>query len=137
MTAPTAQWLAAMAEWLTAGLLVCGSLFVLLAALGVARMPDLFTRMQPATKATTLGMGCLLLAVTLATDDPGVRTRAVAAIVFVLLTAPVAAHMIGRAGYLDGAELWDGTLVDEWQGRPAGGAASRPTSSGAADDRMA
>lgn len=110
----------AAADWLTAGLLVLGGLFVLLAALGVARMPDLFTRMQPATKATTLGVGCLLLAVALATDDPGVRTRAVAAVVFVLLTAPVAAHMIGRAGYLDGVALWEGTLVDEWRGRAAG-----------------
>lgn len=119
---------ASPADWLTAGLLVLGGLFVLLAALGIARMPDLFTRMQAATKATTLGVGCLLLAVALATDDPGVRTRALATVMFVLLTAPVAAHMIGRAGYLDGADLWEGTLVDEWHGRARGGAASRRTS---------
>ncbi len=127
MTLPA---LGPVAEWLLAGLLAFGSLFVLLAALGVARMPDLFTRMQPASKATTLGTGCLLLAVALATDDPGVRTRALAAVVFVLLTAPVAAHMIARAGYLDGAELWDGTLVDEWQGRQPGRSRGAPTPHG-------
>jgi len=53
-------------QWLTGILAVAGATLVLLAAIGVLRMPDLFTRMQAATKATTLGLGCLLTAAAVA-----------------------------------------------------------------------
>ena len=49
-----------MMQWLTGILALLGATLVLLAAIGVLRMPDLFTRMQAATKASTLGLGCLL-----------------------------------------------------------------------------
>jgi multicomponent Na+:H+ antiporter subunit G len=44
-----------------------------------------------------------------------VATRAVVAILFVLFTAPVSAHMIGRAGYLGNVPLWEGTAFDDWR----------------------
>ncbi|MBI3997532.1 MAG: monovalent cation/H(+) antiporter subunit G [Armatimonadetes bacterium] len=106
-----------MTEWVTALLLLLGGAFILLAGIGILRMPDVYTRMQPATKAATLGVGCLLLAVAVHFDDLGIRTRALAAIAFVLLTAPVAAHMIGRAAYIVGVPLWEGTIVDELRGQ--------------------
>jgi multicomponent Na+:H+ antiporter subunit G len=76
-------------------------------------MPDMFMRMQAATKAATLGVGCMLLAVAVHFGDLGVTTRAVLVTAFVFLTAPVAAHVIARAAYSVGVPLWTGTLCDE------------------------
>jgi multicomponent Na+:H+ antiporter subunit G len=109
--------MAPLREILTAGLLLLGGAFMLLAAVGIVRMPDLFTRMQPATKAATLGAGCMLLAVGIYFGNLGVTTRALAAAAFVIITAPVAAHMIARAAYFVGAPLWEKTIADELRGR--------------------
>ena len=98
-------------------LLLFGASFLLLAAVGVVRMPDLFMRMSAATKAATLGASCMLLAVAVYFSGIGVTTRALAAIAFLFLTAPVAAHMIGRAAYFVGVPLWEGTVCDELRGR--------------------
>jgi multicomponent Na+:H+ antiporter subunit G len=98
-------------------MLLIGGAFMLLAAVGIVRMPDLFTRMQPATKAATLGAGFVLLAVAVFFEDLGVTSRAVAAALFIVITAPVAAHMIARAAYFVGVPLWEGTRFDELRGR--------------------
>lgn len=102
---------------IAAALMFIGTSFLLLAAVGLTRMPDLYTRLQTTTKAATLGVGCVVLAVAVHFGELGVATRAAAVIVFVLLTAPVAAHMIGRAAYLIGVEQWEGTIIDELQGQ--------------------
>lgn len=102
-----------MSDIITAILIVVGGIFMLLAGIGVLRMPDLFMRMQAATKAATLGVGCMLLAVAVHFGDMAIVTRALLVTAFVFLTAPVAAHMIARAAYSVGAPLWEGTLVDE------------------------
>lgn len=94
-----------------------GTFFMLVAALGVLRMPDLLMRMHAATKAGTLGAGLLLGAVAAFYAEMSVTMRAGATIVFLLLTAPVAAHMIGRAAYVAGVGLWKGTLLDELRGQ--------------------
>lgn len=102
-----------MSERISAVLLVVGSLFMLLAGLGVLRLPDIFMRLQAATKASTLGIGCLLLGVAVHFQHLGVTTLAVLIIAFFFLTAPVGAHMIARAAYAVGVPLWEGTLTDE------------------------
>jgi multicomponent Na+:H+ antiporter subunit G len=105
-----------MNEIVSTALLLVGASFLLLASVGVVRMPDLFTRMSAATKASTLGIACMLLALAIHFPDIGVITRALAAIAFFLLTAPVAAHQIGRAAYFVGVPLWKGTICDELRG---------------------
>jgi len=102
---------------LTGGLMLIGALFMLVAAIGLLRMPDLFLRMSATTKAATLGTGSILIAVAVYFGEIGVTSRALATIVFLLLTAPVAAHMLGRAGYFQGVKLADATLIDELAGR--------------------
>ncbi|MEW6579994.1 MAG: monovalent cation/H(+) antiporter subunit G [Chloroflexota bacterium] len=102
-----------MQEVLTAGLMVGGALFMLVAALGVLRMPDLFLRLSASTKASSFGSGLILLAAAAHFADTGVTSRAVATIVFLLLTTPIAAHMLGRAGYFVGVKLSDRTVIDE------------------------
>lgn len=93
-----------------------GTLFVFIAGLGVLRLPDVYMRLHASTKAGTLGVA--LNAAGLVVFDPnlGIFTRALALVLFLLLTAPVAAHMIGRASYFAREELgvtvWEGTVVD-------------------------
>jgi multicomponent Na+:H+ antiporter subunit G len=70
--------------------------------------------MHGITKAGTLGIILVSVSVAVHFGDLSVATRAAALIVFVLLTAPVSAHMIGRAGYLGESALWSGTLFDQW-----------------------
>jgi multicomponent Na+:H+ antiporter subunit G len=104
---------------LTVVLTLSGAFFMLVAAIGVIRMPDLLMRMHAATKAGTLGAGLLLLAVAVQFGETGVSIRAMATLVFLVFTAPVAAHAIARAAYLSGAlRLWERTLVDELGGAP-------------------
>ncbi len=105
-----------MTEAITSLLLLAGGGFMLLAAIGVLRMPDLYMRMGTSTKATTLGLACILTAVAVYSAEASIVARAVATIVFVLLTTPVAAHVLGRAAYTVGVPLWDATIVDELRG---------------------
>lgn len=105
-----------LSEMVVLLLMLLGASFMALAGLGLLRMPDLFLRMSSTAKAGTLGAGLLLLGAAIHFDNFSISTRAVAIIVFLLLTAPVAAHMIGRAAYFDGVPLWKGTVQDDLQG---------------------
>lgn len=103
-----------MIEQITAILLITGSLFCFIAALGMLRLPDTLTRMHAATKAGTLGAGLILIAVAAFYHEIGTTLRSAAAIVFLLLTAPVAAHLIGRAAYHSGIKLSRRTWTDHY-----------------------
>ena len=98
-------------------LMIIGAIFMLIAGIGIVRMPDLFTRSSATSKAATLGAGCVLLAVAVHFGDLSVTARALATLAFIFLTAPVAAHMICRAAYIVGVPLWHGTVRDELRGR--------------------
>ncbi len=102
---------------LTGTPLVAGTAFMLVAALSIVRMPDLFLRLSSSTKAATLGAGLMLVGAAVAFGDLTVTGRAVAIILFLLITAPVSAHMLARAAYFDGVRLWEGTVTDEMRGR--------------------
>jgi multicomponent Na+:H+ antiporter subunit G len=98
-------------------LLLIGTLLLVLAGVGVVRMPDLFLRMSTSSKASSLGAASVLLGVAISVADLSVLVRAVAGVLFLVLTAPVAAHMIGRAAYELRVPLWRGMVVDELEGR--------------------
>lgn len=106
-----------MRDLMVVALLSIGAMFTLLAAVGIVRMPDIFTRMQASTKAATLGVTCVMLATALHFGDLGTIARALLVVLFLFLTAPVAAHTIGRAAYFVGVPLWEGTVVDELRDR--------------------
>lgn len=97
--------------------MIAGVFFVFVAGIGLLRMPDIFLRMSTSTKASTLGLALILLGTAIYFSELGVASRAIALVVFVLLTAPVSAHMIGRAAYSNGCPLWEGTQLDELRGR--------------------
>ncbi len=102
-----------MSDIVTVVLLTIGTAFALLASIAVVRMPDLYTRMHGATKCATLGVGCTILATAVHFTDTETTTVAILIIGFLFLTAPVAAHMIGRAAHRKRVPKWSGTVVDE------------------------
>ncbi len=87
-------------------LLVLGGIFTVIAGVGVVRLPDVFIRMHAATKVGTLGSGLVLAGVAVHFGDPAVVLRCVLIVVFLLLTAPIGAHMIGRAALRIGIVPW-------------------------------
>jgi multicomponent Na+:H+ antiporter subunit G len=97
-------------------LLVVGGLFAVVATVGLVRFPDLYTRIHAASKAGTLGSGMMLVALALASGHFDVATRAIAGVAFLLLTAPVAAHLLARAAYVVGFKPWEETRIDELAG---------------------
>jgi multicomponent Na+:H+ antiporter subunit G len=110
-------------------LLTLGAALVLLAAVGLLRLPDLYTRMHATTKPATLGVSLMVSALALHAGELGIATRAALVVVFFLLTAPVAAQRLGHAAHRAGVACWHGTVRDELaeaQGARAG--AGRPSS---------
>lgn len=93
-----------------------GAVFVLLAAIGVLKMPDLFLRISVTTKAATLGVGLMLVGVIIHFSDFYTTTRSIAIVLFVFLTAPIGAHLIGRAAYIFGVPLWKNNRIDQLEG---------------------
>ncbi|MGC5627602.1 monovalent cation/H(+) antiporter subunit G [Georgenia sp. Z1344] len=98
---------------LAAILLVAGSLLVLVAALALVRFPDLFSRMHAAAKPQVLGLALLMAGVALEVRDPRIGWTLVLVVAFQLLTAPISAHMAGRAGYRTGRVDRSRLVVDE------------------------
>ncbi len=94
-------------------LVVIGASFALIAALGIVRLPDVYSRMHAASKAGTVGSGAMLIALAVFAEDAATTLRALAAVAFVMLTAPVSAHLLARAAYSAGYRLWDKSLVDD------------------------
>lgn len=120
-------------EVVALGFLFVGGLFMLLSAVGVLRMPDLYMRLQVASKASSLGAGCILAAAALVFGDLGTAVRAVLIMVFIFLTTPVSAHLIGRAAYLSGVALWERTRFDALRELRAHPAATTGPGVGAAE----
>ncbi|RYD83041.1 MAG: monovalent cation/H(+) antiporter subunit G [Verrucomicrobiaceae bacterium] len=77
--------------------LLIGGFFALVAALGVYRFPDFYARIHAATKASTFGFGFTVLAAALALGTPSAWVKAVAAIAFLFITLPIAAHLLARS----------------------------------------
>jgi len=105
-----------MSDYIAGVLLIIGAFFTLVAAVGVVRFPDVYTRMHAASKTGTVGSGVMLLAIAVHSGEFDVITRAVAGVVFFLLTAPLAAHLLARAAYCTNVRPWPGTSPDELSG---------------------
>ncbi|MGK7861649.1 monovalent cation/H(+) antiporter subunit G [Falsiroseomonas sp. E2-1-a4] len=103
-------------EILAALLLIGGATVVGLAATGVARLPDPFSRMHAAAKAGVAGAGLLLLGAGLAFGTTSAILTTLVAVVFLVLTAPLASHALGRSAYISGAPLGAASEADALAG---------------------
>ena len=98
-------------EWIVSGLVVAGGVFSLIGSLGLLRLPDFFTRLHGPSKATTIGMGSILVASSLYMSfrGPGLSLHEFMISLFIVITTPVASHLLAKAARhrrLPGAEGW-------------------------------
>ena len=104
-------------ELIVAACLLAGGFFLFVAGLGILRLPDVLIRMHASTKAGTLGVGLVFGAAALYFRNTADAAIAVLTIVFLLVTAPVAAHAIARAAYRMNVPLSGRTHLDEWKAK--------------------
>lgn len=105
----------AIVEWLIVVLLLLGTFLSIVAAVGVIRLPDVYTRNHAASKSTTLGVISTLLGtfIYFLTKDGVVESRVLLGALFILITAPVAGHLISRAAYHSGVKLSERSVRDD------------------------
>lgn len=96
-------------------LLALGLFFVYSGSLGIVRFPDVYNRIHAATKTATLGLLSILASGLLTFGLETVTIKAFAIILFLMLTTPVAGHVLARAAYRTGVMVTDRTLHDEYR----------------------
>ena len=106
-----------MKEYIVIFLLVLGTVFIFLAAVGLLKMPDVFLRMSASTIAATLGVSSILIALAIHFADFGITVHVIGTNLFLFLTVPVGAHLMGRAARKAKYEQWDKTVIDRLKGR--------------------
>lgn len=106
-----------IAEYVIAALLLIGGGFTLIGAIGLARLPDFFTRLHGPTKATTVGVGAIMLAsvVYFSVSHDGIGISEILITVFLFMTAPVSANILAKAAMHIGVKPIDGTRGNPWE----------------------
>jgi multicomponent Na+:H+ antiporter subunit G len=103
-----------IAEIVCAIFILVGVLFIFISSIGIVRLPDFYIRVSAITKAATLGVASIMIGTAIYFNDITIAIKAAAVIGFLLITSPIAAHIIGRAAYKDGVELWKLTEINEY-----------------------
>lgn len=104
-----------ISKFIVGYLILQGAILSLVAAIGVIRLPDVYTRNHAASKSATLGVISILLGLFLhyILIDHHANSRVLLGIIFVFVTAPVAGHLISRAAYNTGVPLWNKSVHDD------------------------
>ena len=92
-----------------------GLLFDFFGCLGLVRLPDVYNRLQAATKSVTLGTCSIMFGTFLMVGFTATGIKALLCIVFLILTAPVSAHALARAAHISGVKLWEGSVIDKYE----------------------
>ena len=103
-----------------ATLMLAGGMVAIIAAVGLHRLPDVYARMHVATKPATLGIALCLTGAAVAADRPSTATKLLLAVIFQLVTTPVAGHLLGRAAHAARAPVSEYTVIDELRTLPGG-----------------
>jgi multicomponent Na+:H+ antiporter subunit G len=98
--------------------ILVGSVFCLLATIGILRFPDLYTRLHAATKVGPLGAGLVLLGTGIASGDLLIFVRCLVGLVFLILVSPISAHLLARAALKSGTPLASITSINEYDDSP-------------------
>jgi multicomponent Na+:H+ antiporter subunit G len=94
--------------------IIIGLVFDIFGCLGLVRLPDVYNRLQAATKCVTMGTCSILFGTFLIVGFTSAGMKALLCIVFLVLTTPVAAHAIARGAHRSGVKLWSGSVVDQY-----------------------
>jgi multicomponent Na+:H+ antiporter subunit G len=95
-------------------LITVGIFFNICGCIGLARFPDVYNRLQASTKCVTLGTILLLVGVAFVEATGAIGAKAAICAVFILITAPTAAHAIAKGAYASGVKLWEKSVVDKY-----------------------
>ena len=92
-----------------------GVLFIVVTAIGLLRLPDLYTRAHAASKSATLGVMCILIGVFLHfwLIEGHFNARILLGVLFIFITGPVGGHIMSRSSYIAGVKPWEGTTHDD------------------------
>lgn len=100
-------------DYIAGILIIIGAFFAFIATVGIIRLPDVYSRMHSASKAGTVGSGLMMIALAVTASDLATAIRAIAGVLFFIMTAPIAAHLLAQAAYKTGYRLWEHSVVDE------------------------
>ena len=95
--------------------MLIGLFFDLVGCIGLVRLPDVYNRLQAATKCVTLGTFLILLGVVLRFGFGSMGWKALVCLWFIAMTSPTAAHAIARAAHRAGVGLWKGSVEDRYK----------------------
>lgn len=95
-----------MTEILISFCLISGAFFMLVASIGIVRFPDIYTRMHALAKAATMGIALLTIAVAIYYDNVTITSLVIGINIFLLLTAPIATHILGKVVVEQGYAMW-------------------------------
>jgi len=95
--------------------LIIGALFDLFGCIGLLRLPDVYNRLQSATKSVTLGTCSILFGLFLHYGFSEIGFKSLLAIPLLFFTSTVAAHALIRGSYIFGIKLWEGTEIDDYK----------------------
>lgn len=97
--------------------MIIGALFILIASIGLLKMPDVYMRLSASTIAGTFGVASMLLAVAIHFGCLYVGLHILGVIIFLMLTVPIGAHMLGRTAHVIGLKMWENTQCDDLEGK--------------------
>ena len=95
--------------------IVVGLVFDIFGCIGLIRLPDVYNRLQATTKCVTLGTCSILLGTVITKGFTPTGIKALLCIIFLILTAPVAAHALARGAYKSGVKLWEKSVCDKYR----------------------
>ena len=95
-------------------LIIIGVIFNIFGCIGLVRFPDVYNRLQAATKCVTLGTVLLLVGVAVVSWSGPTSAKALICALFILITSPTAAHAIAKGSYASGVKLWEKSVVDKY-----------------------
>ncbi|HID95267.1 MAG TPA: Na+/H+ antiporter subunit G [Candidatus Latescibacteria bacterium] len=104
-----------MADTVGIVVITVGIAFDLFGCVGLVRFPDIYNRLQAATKCVTLGTCFILLGVLLVSGISSTGVKAILCLIFILLTSPTAAHALARGAHLFGLKLWEQSVCDKYE----------------------
>jgi multicomponent Na+:H+ antiporter subunit G len=106
-----------MAEFFVFFFLIIGTIFIFIGSLGLLKMPDVYLRMSASTIAGTFGVASMLIAAAIHFFSLGVTLHIIGVIVFLILTVPIGAHMMGRAATIISLPKWEKMVYDDAEGK--------------------
>jgi len=96
-------------------LLIIGLLFNILGCVGLIRLPDVYNRLQAATKCVTMGTCLVLISMMIFGGSGALTAKLLICMVFILITSPTAAHALARGAHTSGVKLWEKSVIDKYR----------------------